>query len=189
MPYLLPQPVREEFAPFVFFKDVFTPQECTDIVRNNSRDMKKALTAKGDDPTRVSEVGWIEWNTDTDWIFKKLSATVFGCNSKWYNFHLSAFGEPLQLTKYKGEDKGHYDWHQDWGGNAFSIRKLSLVTLLSDVNDFTGGEFEVFNHGPVKELTQGTVLLFPSFQVHRVNQILSGTRWSLVSWVSGPQFV
>jgi hypothetical protein len=35
---------------------------------------------------------------------------------------------------------------------------------------------------------QGTVVVFPSLEYHRVLPLRSGVRYSLVSWVSGPAF-
>jgi PKHD-type hydroxylase len=35
---------------------------------------------------------------------------------------------------------------------------------------------------------RGTLVAFPSYLLHRVTPITSGTRKSLVAWVSGPVF-
>lgn len=192
MPYLLPQDQQDKFSPYVFFKDSFTPEECEVIIHDKflrNAPLQKAVTGNGDDPRRVSNVAWIDWTNHSNWVFEKLSNIVFNANKEWFQYHLSAFGEPLQLTQYKSETKGHYDWHQDWGGKEFSCRKLSTVTLLSDPINFKGGEFEIFNIGPIADLKRGTTIVFPSFQVHRVNPVSEGTRWSLVSWVTGPKYV
>ena len=41
--------------------------------------------------------------------------------------------------------------------------------------------------GPPGYLGQGDVLIFPSFIMHRALPVRSGTRWTLVSWLTGPQ--
>jgi PKHD-type hydroxylase len=35
---------------------------------------------------------------------------------------------------------------------------------------------------------RGTLILFPSFLIHRVTPVNSGVRESMVSWISGPNF-
>jgi PKHD-type hydroxylase len=36
-------------------------------------------------------------------------------------------------------------------------------------------------------LGQGDALIFPSFIMHRALPVQSGTRWTLVSWLTGPE--
>ena len=78
-------------------------------------------------------------------------------------------------------------------------RKLSLVVQLSDPADYDGAELELFQvHADAgddelatfraQSTAQGTVVVFPSFEYHRVTPLRSGMRHSLVSWVSGPPF-
>jgi PKHD-type hydroxylase len=67
-------------------------------------------------------------------------------------------------------------------------RKLSVTLLLND--NFDGGQFEFFDlekeHQP--KMTAGTLIVFPSFMVHRVTEITKGVRNSLVCWCVGPKF-
>ena len=53
-----------------------------------------------------------------------------------------------------------------------------------------GGEFEFFDNNTnlIKE-KMGTVIVFPSYMVHRVRPVTKGTRYSLVSWFCGEPFV
>ena len=88
-----------------------------------------------------------------------------------------------------------YDWHHDvwWENTKPHDRKLSVVLQLSSQDKYTGGNFE-FNAPEINPLEiepfrqQGSILIFPSFLFHRVTPILSGTRYSLVSWIEGPKF-
>ena len=78
-------------------------------------------------------------------------------------------------------------WHADRHA-GYSNRKLSIVVLLSDPAEFDGGRFE-FRLGeqphPI-DLRQGTIVVFPSWNVHRVAPITAGQRWSIVMWLDGP---
>jgi PKHD-type hydroxylase len=69
----------------------------------------------------------------------------------------------------------------------FLTRKLSFSIMLND--DYEEGEFfmnlgEKFN----VPLKKGDMLIFPSFILHGVNPVKTGTRKSLVGWVTGPKF-
>ena len=69
-------------------------------------------------------------------------------------------------------------------------RKLSMSLLLND--EFEGGELEIANPLQMEsftvELKAGTVAVFPAWVKHRVKPVTSGTRYSLVAWMNGPQF-
>ena len=59
---------------------------------------------------------------------------------------------------------------------------------LSDPSEYQGGDLNISTGGnimtPEKDL--GNVIIFPSILQHEVLPIISGNRYSLVSWVSGP---
>jgi PKHD-type hydroxylase len=116
-------------------------------------------------------------------------------NKHAFGFDLTKFYE-LQFTEYHASKKGKYDWHHDtvWTGPSLIRRKLSMVIQLSDSDDYQGGDFEMYQEDcgivPDKEAIRhrGTVIIFPSFLRHRVTQVTSGTRYSLVCWHEGPYF-
>lgn len=195
MPYVLPQPVREHTAPYVFFKDLFSPEECQKII-----DLHKQIPpaeakiggssndGENNPKKRVSELFWIQWSSELNWLFERLAEAVVSSNNKWWGYHLSGLNEALQLTHYKAENNGHYDWHEDHGDSGdFLHRKLSLVTLLNE--EFEGGEFLLHHFGDLPEMKKGTTIVFPSFKLHKVSPVIKGERWSLVNWVNGPPFV
>lgn len=78
-------------------------------------------------------------------------------------------------------------WHLDLGGDNLSTRKLSFSVQLSHPDEYDGGELELnLAHSTVvAPRTQGTLVVFPSFLVHRVAPVTRGVRRSLVSWASG----
>ena len=63
-------------------------------------------------------------------------------------------------------------------------RVLSVSVQLSNPSSYKGGELIFDNTEPMED-AQGTVIIFPSNLYHRVNPILSGTRYSLVQWFKG----
>jgi len=114
---------------------------------------------------------------------------VNAMNTVNYGFDLYQDCE-LQYTVYDASYKGHYDWHDDeeiLNGRRFA-RKLSLSILLTDGQDYTGGDLEVegYSLSPKRARQRGSAILFPSFLRHRVTPVTRGTRKSLVAWVVGP---
>src|SRR6266851_5791400 len=93
----------------------------------------------------------------------------------------------LQLTRYMADQL--YDWHMDLGAGAMSLRKISIVVELA-AGGYDGGWTEVF-YGEGRNnripLGQGDALVFPSFIMHRALPVQSGARWTLVSWLTGPE--
>ena len=117
----------------------------------------------------------------------------------------------MQYTRY-GEGQ-FYGWHNDAGlagqykpvgvGNRSDglaedfvnenielVRKLSFTLQLSDPTDYDGGDMVILTNHERKVLskTRGSITIFPSYLLHRVETITRGIRYSLVGWVSGPRF-
>jgi Rps23 Pro-64 3,4-dihydroxylase Tpa1-like proline 4-hydroxylase len=67
------------------------------------------------------------------------------------------------------------------------IRRFSTTTLISESDDFEGGEFLLWDKsdGPSIEikLEAGETLLFESTKVHEVKPVTKGTREALISWI------
>jgi len=211
-----PFPVRPQLArsavppyePLQVHPRVFTPAQCARIVELGSAlpSDDAALEGEGgeatsDETLRSSRTSWIPVRDDTEWIYRKLAAVAERANRR-YRFELTGFDEDLQFTTYD-RPGAFYTWHQDGLDGTVGHRKLSLVAQLSDPAGYRGGDLELFATSPdpcadpagAPEPAQddparqpGTVLVFPSFEFHRVRPLRSGLRHSLVSWVSGPPF-
>ena len=73
-------------------------------------------------------------------------------------------------------------------------RKLTVVVQLSKPETYTGGGLEFFAYHKVvgedakMARQQGSMVLFPSYEFHRVNPVKSGSRYSLVMVVAGKPF-
>jgi PKHD-type hydroxylase len=106
-----------------------------------------------------------------------------------YGFDL-IFPREASVTRYK--ENGHYVWHHDidWRWHPCQ-RKLSISIQLSDSNDYEGGNLEfkdvsIENEEMMRQ--KGTVIVFPSYLVHRVTPVTKGERKALVSWIEGPSW-
>lgn len=197
----LPRASAPPYATYQVFDAVFSAAQCRRIVALGETLAAEAAQLEQDvtqdeQQLRDATVAWIAPGPESDWIFSKLAALTERVNRR-YGFELTGFDEDLQFTSYD-RPGAFYTWHQDGLDATVAHRKLSLVVQLSDPDDYDGAELEFF--GVSADLdgdelaaahaecaAQGSVVVFPSFEYHRVLPLRSGLRRSLVSWVSGPR--
>jgi PKHD-type hydroxylase len=160
---------------------------------------------RNDPKIRKTDVGFI---TDKDNTVNKIAWHFLReANKIMFNYKLDYF-QPVQFARYR--NGGHYDWHQDASGiNPHGeSRKLSLTFCLTDPKDYEGGELEFYGGSrPMEDMElpdgtkipaeqiqqdirdQGSVIVFDSRDYHRVTPCTKGTRYSIVCWTVGPNFV
>lgn len=176
---------------YYYFTNSFTPNEINQIIEMGENHPKQAGTIVSDESKegiseyRISEIAWLDENTNTSWLYEKLANYAIIANREMWKFDIWGFGDNLQYTKYYG-DGGHYDWHMDLGP-GISNRKLSCVLQLSSPSEYEGGELQMNPGGNIIEVPKslGTLVFFPSFLLHRVTPLTSGIRKSLVTWFCG----
>lgn len=174
---------------FAYFNKVFSKNQCESIIKIGKKNLDLASVGGGfvNKKIRDSKTSWIAPTENNKWIFQKLTDIILTVNKEFFNFDLWGMAEGLQFTEYT-EPAGMYNPHVDCMFNG-NIRKLSLSVQLSDPNDYEGGDF-VINNGDeiILPKEQGTLFAFPSYVLHGVKPVTKGTRYSLVAWITGPQF-
>jgi PKHD-type hydroxylase len=168
---------------------VFTPEECLQLIADFTPHLKPALVETMDlaqsAGIRKSSAVFVFPNESTNWVFERLRKAIHETNDFVYGFVVSQFKEGFQFTRYEvGE---YYGPHFDIGPGKLTERKLSLTVQLSAPEDYTGGELIIYPDF-VAPKDQGTMTVFPSFMCHNVSPVKTGVRYSLVSWLAGPQF-
>ena len=147
----------------------------------------------GDVPrTRITNLKWIQLNSETKWLFRKIIKQIHKVNQENFDLILK-FVEDLQFSEYTEKQQGFYAKHDDCGNkdrieNFVDIRKLSFTIQLTNEEEYEGGELIFYKNGEEKVApkTKGTIIFFESDIFHEVKPIKKGTRHSLVSWVQGP---
>jgi len=151
---------------------------------------------------RSSEVAW----TSERWVYDLIFKYLNDANEKsGWDFYIRSAAN-VQITRYNTGD--FYKFHTDGRSDNLStydmpdnalyhgnVRKLSMSILLNE--DFDGGKFQfagyrdgectIENPSPEFKKT-GSILIFPSCMEHRVTEVTSGTRYSLIAWFLGPPF-
>ena len=141
---------------------------------------------------RVNEIAW--------YYLREANKINFKYDLKYF--------QPVQFARYR--NGGHYDWHQDASGQNphGESRKLSLTFCLTDPKTYEGGELDFFGgERQMEEMElpdgtkisaeqikqdirdQGSVIVFDSRDWHRVTPCTKGTRYSVVCWTVGPNFI
>jgi PKHD-type hydroxylase len=194
-----------DMAEYYYFQNAFTDEEIKKIQEEAMKVVpevgKTGKFGSDDDTFRKSEIRWLRGNapyTDGDkvytgddfvWLYQRLWNMIEEANRNLWNFNLSHGRDAIQHTIYK-EGGGHYDWHIDVGAKMQRQRKVSLTVQLTDGNDYEGGELQLWRgQSPLNAPRgKGTVVIFPSYMLHRVTEVTKGTRESLVLWVGGDHY-
>lgn len=157
-------------------------------INSHIKDMNNGFVPR----KRQSKIKWISLTKETNWLFKKIIQEVHKVNQENFDYIIK-FIENLQFTEYNENQKGFYSKHTDCGiketlSNYVDIRKISMSIQLSSPKDYEGGELILYHNGDKKVLPkeQGTIIFFSSDLEHEVTPVIKGTRYSLVSWINGP---
>ena len=135
---------------------------------------------------RKAKVHWLDFDNV---LVRALWSYVLEMNQH-FKCNINAY-EKVQLTKY--DSKCFYTWHQDKIYNDKPERKLTAVLQLSKPEDYKGCELQLFNGSkepdelPIKN--QGSIIVFKSYEWHRITELTDGTRYSLVMWATGRPLV
>jgi len=191
------------------------PQEIVDLIEkdlfslNENFEKSKIGENEIEKKIRNSKNTWIP---TTHWSYGFIWPYICRANEEFFKYDITNIdSQSMQYTSYcEGE---YYQWHTDDDFNMHIassesisskgqniddyltfkteyVRKISFSLLLSDVDDFEGGNFQTLNgkktyFSPRKK---GTLIIFDSRVPHRVLKVTKGERKSLVGWVVGPRW-
>ena len=174
--------------------DVFSPAECERIIAVAHAGAFRDANLTGSTQshtTRLSQTSWLDEAGSADWIFQRMLETFAAINREHFDFKLDEFSERMQVACYEAHLSAFFDWHIDSGAGVLaSRRKLTMVVQLSQPDSYVGGELETNADGYPREASRciGSALVLPSFMLHRVRAVTSGSRYSLTLWSHGPAF-
>jgi predicted 2-oxoglutarate/Fe(II)-dependent dioxygenase YbiX len=116
-----------------------------------------------------------------------LIGSTFVANQQAWQFDINICHQ-IEYLRY--DKTGRYLSHLD----TFITKKPEIhrkLTALAFLNDnFEGGRFflQVAEEKIYPIQTKGTIIVFPSFLLHGVEDVTSGVRHAVVCWLSGPSF-
>jgi hypothetical protein len=116
-----------------------------------------------------------------------LIGNAFVANQQAWQFSVT---ECQQVEYLKYDESGRYKSHIDTflTNPVSNSRKLTALAFLND--DFEGGRFylQIADEKIYPEQSKGTIIVFPSFLLHGVEDVTARTRHSVVCWILGPSF-
>jgi PKHD-type hydroxylase len=174
---------------WAYWDKAFSKEECEKIIEiGNDRTAKEAKTRGEDTKVRKSEIAWLYPSDDLDWCYRRMTDIITDLNERFFQFDIFGATEGFQFTKYTAPG-GKYGRHIDSAPGTL-IRKLSFTVQLSEPEDYKGGDLCLYlgDKPEVMKKEQGFVALFPSYVLHEVKPVTQGTRYSLVSWITGKPF-
>ena len=183
--YFIPTGINKEVANLII-------KECDALEHEDSSVYAEARTTSVvDTKLRKSTHTWIAMD---NWIAGMMKHFVECANREEFHYDLTKWSNQIQYTVYDGEGS-HYTWHNDIATSIYdpeNCRKLSISLILSDPEEYEGGEFQLLLLGMDKMETFkppiGSAIIFPSTAKHRVRPVKSGCTRSLVGWYGGPAF-
>jgi predicted 2-oxoglutarate/Fe(II)-dependent dioxygenase YbiX len=172
------------------FQDVLTPEACDMLIKLYTSDKTEKQppvigTGDGAIDKSVRNVERVMLPTYKD-IGGRLAAIGLAANHAAWQFDITHANQAEFLIYPAG---GRYQAHVDtFLKHGEDCRKLTVLAFLND--DFKGGRFFIQDgqnkHYPPQ--TKGTILCFPSFIMHGVEDIEEGERCSVVCWMVGKFF-
>lgn len=189
-------------AHYAYWENFLTDEEIEYILSVdewNNKDRASVGLPTGiaiDEKVRITDVAWLHPNEENVNIWGKISGVIGQVNAQFFQYDLTGFYEPMQLTYYEAdkdiENAGHYSWHLDLILDQPTVmRKLSMILMLSDPMEFEGGDLQIQidSTGPVTlEQRRGRAWFFPSWALHQVTPVIRGVRKTAVVWGGGPPF-
>ena len=168
------------------------------VLNKGESDADDVRTGRTDPSIRITDIAFVEPDGNEDNKVNEVAWDFLNeANTRQFNYEIESY-QLVQFARYR--DGGHYGWHRDVNETAITpngeMRKLSLTLCLTDPKEYEGGELQFFNGERPEEQRiindiqdQGSVIVFDSRDWHRVTPVTKGTRYSLVCWSVGPNFL
>lgn len=124
-------------------------------------------------------------------IGARLAAVGLDANAQRWGFDIRKANQS-EFLKYPaggGRYKGHIDTFLSKAPeNIAECRKITVLAFLNE--DYKGGKFflQTGHQKIYPPQKKGTVIAFPSFILHGVEDVEEGERYSVVTWLVGPWF-
>lgn len=167
-------------------KKLLTDFECDSIIEYSLKnlDLKKGKVGNDniDEKIRKSDISFTNYDLEFPFLKEKLLNEISNkIVVKGYEINFE--NQPYQFTRY--ETGEFYGWHTDASYRGpYSNRYCSVVIQLN--NEYNGGDLQMQKNTDDDIITfekgKGNLFVFLSNIRHRVTEVESGTRYSVVSW-------
>lgn len=176
-----------------FVKNFFTKNEIKILNKSIIKNKEKNLEdTPAENVFKTSEISICKYFSVKN-LFHNFRSYIELINNNYFGY--SIFNEHDQdkvfLNIYNSKNKSKYDYHID-GSPIDSIFDMKLTCLINtSENKYEGGQFYINRsfENYIKEFdTPGSILIFPSLYLHKVNPVTKGIRMTISYWVHGPKW-
>lgn len=184
-------PNNSHLMRYVVLENLFSPQECEQIVHLNLPVGRGEVNHYSGEDSRLETTERnaltkaIPKKPEHEWIYNKVTQAAMAINKAQYGFDIQGILSP-EVLEY--QNTGFYKAHADIGVGRLSSRKLTLVVFLSPSHQYAGGRLRLHPDFADFPQEQGSLVCFPSYIPHEVEPVTSGIRHVLVSWIIGNAF-
>lgn len=134
----------------------------------------------------------LPFNPQSGFPLDRICHEVCNVNANGWRFDLTGFvsDDMPYLMRYTESNRDHYEWHMDMGRAYSASRKLSFSLQLSASDEYDGGDLEFYNMqvDRARVRQKGTLVIFPTYWLHKVHPVTRGTRHVVVGWLHGPSY-
>jgi len=192
-------PLRNAGVASVYVNTVFSEQECDEILASlDENKWEEALVGGVEERGKFTHSPDYRSNyqqtvpvREDGFPLNRIADEISIANSALWRFDLGGFvKDDLPWVMNYCRQGDHNDWHVDLGQKATASRKLGFSLQLTEGDEYAGGDLGFHRiQKDRKDLTRkGTLIVFPSFWLHRVAPMTKGARKVVVGWVHGPSF-
>jgi PKHD-type hydroxylase len=173
---------------FCFVPDLYTATECRDLLALTQLKARPSQDQPATGRVKTARVHQVALG-DVNHQVSRFVNYAHHINQRQFGLELyqPTDLDILNCNTYESTSQGQYGWHRDAElGQVFDIK---LTALLNLSEHYTGGDFELWLDQPttITEFGPGSMLIFPSWLLHRVTPVLTGTRNTLTYFLTGPQ--
>jgi Rps23 Pro-64 3,4-dihydroxylase Tpa1-like proline 4-hydroxylase len=151
--------------------------ETVDIYTESNREKPK-------NSLRKSDIAFYPFYNTFPFLYEKISKAL-GDEINVKGFDLNYKNSEFQFTKYGVGD--YFNWHKDVIGDIITQKDRYCSMVIQLNNDYEGGNLEIKipndNEIIIVEKGVGNLIVFLSDMEHRVTNITSGNRYTLVNWI------
>jgi len=171
-------------SPFVIYENFFHPSVCEKIMS-----LSTANKWQNKNTYKIQQLENDNRGHKIKWLKDALENLIQDANES--NFMLDIMTVKF-FALYKLEKNDFIPLHHDcdfWNNNMPYDKKISCMVLLND--DYEGGRYLHFMSNiplPIKYYTQGTVIIFPTYNFYGIDKVLKGTKEFLLATSIGPKF-
>ena len=129
-----------------------------------------------------------DYDNDLTKPFDLIHEKILTSNKLGFNFDLTTYLEHKYI-EYSNDQTPNF--HLGIGPGLYNQRKLTYIVHVNDSSEYEGGELHLFlNYDKIFKVPneKGTMVVFPSYILHRITSITKGTKKVVTGFVGGKPF-